>query len=792
MSEKNIIEILSSDTLETIVDKLNGNFRQLSSLGGGPQGPQGKQGIPGLPGLQGPQGIQGEEGEAGTKIVPISDNGWPLKEDMEENTLYFGMDGNGNLMIRTLDSDTSEIEETEIVSNEKIDLQGFFEQLYVASSEQACLRMCKQYSNEPILLIGRGEGSESIFANTINNSTDLFPNVHSKLQLNTTKNRTKTVKVYPGNAEGIVSSSSSSMVFMSNENGSASIGLVSSSPIGPNGVIVSGYNGENSDLYVDGDIYSYGNFLTQFSGTKTFGGVGTDGTDGTFNFGHVNISDDTTTLKGGMSISSDAVTVKSVGDMTLSSGNVYTIEDNRSDASNTLITLESNSTEDSQILSITKNVEENEKEIVSLADDGTSFDFTLNNLGVTTTGLAGARKWEWESARLGTDYAQFVFNDNDSEKGGLYIDVNRLSYYGNDGMQIKLNSFGSYNRRNEDSTSGTTPSDEHNLIEFVVDTEYGSREADYYTDNGSHSQKIGDMTGTKSIYVYDEYGNHSKNISREYYFDINSFRKDLRIHVPGYGCTLGGVYRKRNTLASYKFKGTNGGKAIATNFSLVPYSDGYIYDLDGGKYYVVTDENTSTFFEKYFDTTNNVSTIKNLPEQAFDSGVGSTDTDNITYKLFKTGRNTGKLIINTGGFGGLTFFNNVHQGDADNYNFNLIFVLDDELNDALMSMFGKSKMSFYGTFTNGQTDGWTIKDSSLGEIYLEKFDAPICARVFCTKDGNNDYHYMLELRYKYCNMYKNESNVKYYYTSKWSECEFNLIDERSFADVLYWDSDDED
>lgn len=764
MSEKNIIEILSSDTLETIVDKLNGNFRQLSSLGGGPQGPQGKQGIPGLPGLQGPQGIQGEEGEAGTKIVPISDNGWPLKEDMEENTLYFGMDGNGNLMIRTLNSDASEIEETEIVSNEKIDLQGFFEQLYVASNEQTCLRMCKQYSNEPILLIGRGEGSESIFANTINNSTDLFPNVHSKLQLNTTKNRTKTVKVYPGNAKDSVSSYSSSMVFMSNENGSASIGLVSSSPIGPNGVIVSGYDNTNSDLYVDGDIYSFSNFLTQFSGTKTFGGVGTDGTDGTFNFGHVSILDDTTTLKGGMSINSDAVTVKSVGNMTLSSGNAYTIKDNRSDANSTLITLESNNTEDSQILSITKNAEP----IARLYDDVTSFDFTLGNLGVTTTGLAGARKWEWESATQGNDYAQFIFNKDDKEKGGLYIDLNRLSYYGNDGMQIKLNSFDEYSKKNEDK-NGSTLTHEHNLIEFAIQTNGGSSISDYsHVDSLANLDeyiKIGDITGSNSTFD----------------LSINAYSSSLKMHDCYYKTSSN---KKRDILASYKSQ-NNGktGYTIDSEFLMTDAErgDGYIDTGTGGKIYVGETSSTSNFFQSYYDNSLGASRIVALSGvELARENVGNIDTNEFIYDIFKTGKNTGKLIINSGNFGGLINFN-LSSYDS---NFNLVFVLQRNISDIIMGMFG-TKLNCSGIFVNGQTDRMKY-----GSYDLEKLDTPIAANLSCIR-VNNSYRYMISIHFKYSNAYKTNEDGNFYYFSKWSTCEFNLMDENAFSDI-YWDSDDED
>jgi hypothetical protein len=68
MSQLNLKQILSGDTLSTVVDKLNYNFNQLVLNGGGPQGLRGLIGAPGLPGAQGLQGLVGPKGETGTHI----------------------------------------------------------------------------------------------------------------------------------------------------------------------------------------------------------------------------------------------------------------------------------------------------------------------------------------------------------------------------------------------------------------------------------------------------------------------------------------------------------------------------------------------------------------------------------------------------------------------------------------------------------------------------------------------------------------------------------------------------
>jgi len=73
MPQINILNILAGDNQETIVDKVNYNFDQILSAGGGPQGQQGQVGPTGPIGPQGPQGVQGVQGPSGTKWF-VQDN----------------------------------------------------------------------------------------------------------------------------------------------------------------------------------------------------------------------------------------------------------------------------------------------------------------------------------------------------------------------------------------------------------------------------------------------------------------------------------------------------------------------------------------------------------------------------------------------------------------------------------------------------------------------------------------------------------------------------------------------
>ena len=62
----NLLQLLSADDQATFVDKINYNFDQILSIGGGPTGATGIQGIQGVPGQQGIQGFQGDPGADGS------------------------------------------------------------------------------------------------------------------------------------------------------------------------------------------------------------------------------------------------------------------------------------------------------------------------------------------------------------------------------------------------------------------------------------------------------------------------------------------------------------------------------------------------------------------------------------------------------------------------------------------------------------------------------------------------------------------------------------------------------
>ena len=67
MPQINILNVLQGDNQSTVVDKINYNFDQILSAGGGPQGQQGLIGPTGAVGPQGAQGVQGAQGPSGTK-----------------------------------------------------------------------------------------------------------------------------------------------------------------------------------------------------------------------------------------------------------------------------------------------------------------------------------------------------------------------------------------------------------------------------------------------------------------------------------------------------------------------------------------------------------------------------------------------------------------------------------------------------------------------------------------------------------------------------------------------------
>lgn len=97
----NLLQLLQSDDQVTYTDKVNYNFDQILSMGGGPIGPTGFKGIQGVPGSQGIQGFQGIPGIDGLKwyvqpsanipVIPVPKYGdfW-LQTDTLEVWSYIG------------------------------------------------------------------------------------------------------------------------------------------------------------------------------------------------------------------------------------------------------------------------------------------------------------------------------------------------------------------------------------------------------------------------------------------------------------------------------------------------------------------------------------------------------------------------------------------------------------------------------------------------------------------------------------------------------------------------------
>ena len=79
----NLLILNPSDDQQAFMDKVNYNFDEILSMGGGPPGLQGIQGIQGIPGLQGIQGIQGPQGLPGSAwfVEPVDPTVLDLAND---------------------------------------------------------------------------------------------------------------------------------------------------------------------------------------------------------------------------------------------------------------------------------------------------------------------------------------------------------------------------------------------------------------------------------------------------------------------------------------------------------------------------------------------------------------------------------------------------------------------------------------------------------------------------------------------------------------------------------------
>jgi hypothetical protein len=80
MSQLNLKQVLSGDTVSTVVDKINYNFDQIVLNGGGPRGFTGLIGAPGLIGRQGLMGETGPTGPDGTHLYAsgLTPGGYPF------------------------------------------------------------------------------------------------------------------------------------------------------------------------------------------------------------------------------------------------------------------------------------------------------------------------------------------------------------------------------------------------------------------------------------------------------------------------------------------------------------------------------------------------------------------------------------------------------------------------------------------------------------------------------------------------------------------------------------------
>ena len=93
----NLLQLLSADDQATFVDKINYNFDQILSIGGGPTGATGIQGIQGVPGQQGIQGFQGDPGADGSYWFVLPSTVTPSIPTPKEGDLWLQSDNNNVL-----------------------------------------------------------------------------------------------------------------------------------------------------------------------------------------------------------------------------------------------------------------------------------------------------------------------------------------------------------------------------------------------------------------------------------------------------------------------------------------------------------------------------------------------------------------------------------------------------------------------------------------------------------------------------------------------------------------------
>ncbi len=543
MPTDKFIEIGDNETLSTIVEKINANFNQVRSLGGGPQGPQGKQGIPGLPGLQGPQGIKGDKGEAGTKIVPLESR--PNDQDMELGYLYIYSDDNKNLFASYLEDiggDEVERVDTKIVDNKIISSDGYLEQINTRDESTVMTRLIKrsvsEEGREAGLKIGVGESgkNESVFSSNIScidADEDCSPENSSKLLLFSRKNfgaklpiRGEDKQVY-----------ASTQLFIGSEKTSSIIGTYEyGSDKDNNGIAILGYEGNDANLFVNGEVMCEKGFTTNFSGdTKVFGGKGENGD---FNFGNVNNDN---TLKSGLNVKGSDVTLLGDQDVYVHSKRAMKLNVDMNTIDNTVaaITID---TKGRKGYLLDYKAAEGEGSTLTIQDNGSDgLTITNANKPFVINGLNGDVEMQFmkkQGAESPGSFHMSFGKDGGSEDGGIFADYDRISYYGKDGMQIKLSNINTTLEREYSNNAN----DKHiysNLIEFCYERQSSSSGKDYVFGpselNIINKCKIGEIIATADITnagsIENVIENVNMNIISNNSLNIESLKNNVNIQA---------------------------------------------------------------------------------------------------------------------------------------------------------------------------------------------------------------------------------------------------------------------
>lgn len=512
MATNNILEIYGNETVSELLDKINANFKQLSSLNGGPQGPAGVQGIPGLPGLQGVQGEKGDKGERGTNIESVEKGEeFPPKEEMIENTLYFGVSKSGDVITRILD-ENGEITETTILEKSSIDTAGYLGIINQRDDELKAVTVLEQGQNEPAFFIGKSSKDTASTVGVIAGAINFTGDRNAKLYLGTSRSVLhKGVKIEGGNK----SVKSSNMIIMTAPSGSSAnpnVATLNVSTYESNetsktttrtALSAFGVNDSDLDLYVDGNIIAKGDITTNSpANSDTFiGAYREDVESGTLKIGiGTKNSEGNTNVVSGVTLSNNDIVVDANNDVTLNYTSTLNINDNEtSPVDVTGASIQLNKASNGMAFKYSTN---KTTRFSMLSDDS-----TLTLSGDAASGLKLSNYKTFESVFPSEDGSFHVSLKDDvvidgKDKAGIFLNKDRFSVYGEDGIQIKLNRkpTTNNNRKNENPGNATISSDDTNLIEFCYDVYGDCSDVDYYYDKnkaGENYQKIGELVAHK-------------------------------------------------------------------------------------------------------------------------------------------------------------------------------------------------------------------------------------------------------------------------------------------------------